>query len=237
MKIGIGITSYNRPECLKECLEHIFKHTLSKIYCLDDYDVCVKSLVNQASCDYELTKSKDQVKIVVSTDTNEDRRGVAFRKNECLRALKDCDYVFLFDDDCFPIKDGWVEFFVKENIGHCMYLSHKLHNFKYQKEGVKAFSDCGGVFLYMDKNAIDKVGAFNENFSPYSFEHCEWSMRWNDKKREFYMLEGTENYIYSHDYSTPNHKSSITDEEKQKCIKNNWSKFFDCKIDSIYLPL
>ena len=23
----------------------------------------------------------------------------------------------------------------------------------------------------------------------------------------------------------------------QKCIKNNWSKFFDCKIDSIYLPL
>ena len=69
MRVGIGITSYNRPECLKECLEHISKHTFT-----------------------------NNVKIYVATDTDEDRRGVAFRKNECLRSLKNCDYIFLFDD-------------------------------------------------------------------------------------------------------------------------------------------
>ena len=205
--IGIGITTKDRPELLKALLDSIQKHTFM-----------------------------DNVKVYVADDSI-DKVGVAKKKNECLRELKDCQHIFLMDDDIEIIKDGWIEFFVKENIGHCMYLSHKLHNFKYQKEGVKVFSDCGGVFLYMDKNAIDKVGAFNENFSPYSFEHCEWSMRWNDKKREFYMLEGTENYIYSHDYSTPNHKSSITDEEKNKCVKNNWNKFFNSQIKDVYLPL
>ena len=44
-------------------------------------------------------------------------------------------------------------------------------------------------------------------------------------------------YIYAHDYSTSNHKSSITDEEKQVCIKNNWDKFFNEPIKSVFLPL
>ena len=67
--IGIGITTYNRPDMLNKCLEHIKKHTFN-----------------------------DNVTIYVADDSNE-RKGVAYRKNECLRALKDCDYVFLFDDD------------------------------------------------------------------------------------------------------------------------------------------
>lgn len=234
VKIGVGITSYNRPECLKECLEHIYKHTK-----FSDF-ICH-----------------------VAFDTDEDRKGVAYRKNECLRALKDCDYVFLFDDDCYPIKDGWVEFFVNaskaSSFNHFLYLNESHNKYEvtnyftnkinassgttFSSEGECSFTsiahykDCGGVFMFMTKECIDKVGAFNEKFNFYGFEHCDWSMRASNKNRNFNMVVGTDKYIYSHDYSTPNHKSSITDEEKQKCIKNNWDKFFKQKIENIYIPL
>jgi glycosyltransferase involved in cell wall biosynthesis len=80
MKIGIGVSTYKRPECLAKCLEQIKKHT-----------------------------DMNNVTLVIATDTDQDRKGIAYRKNECLRALQHCDHIFLFDDDCWPIKDGWVE--------------------------------------------------------------------------------------------------------------------------------
>ena len=92
VSIGVGITSYNRPECLKECLEHIYNHTFT-----------------------------NNVKIYVATDTDEDRRGVAFRKNECLRSLKNCDHIFLFDDDCYPINDGWIDFFINAKLNPSLF--------------------------------------------------------------------------------------------------------------------
>jgi GT2 family glycosyltransferase len=209
MRIGIGVTTYNRPECLKECLEHIDKHTF----------------------DYTM---------YVAHDTDEDRKGVAYRKNECLRALKDCDYVFLFDDDCFPIKDGWIENFTRLPYPHLLYLNQSHNPFIQRGSYATIYKDCGGCFMFMTKECIDKVGAFNEKFETYGFEHAEYSIRINKAFNSGYnylSLNNTSEYIYSHDYSTPNHKSSITDEEKQKCIKNNWEKFFNSEIKNIYLPL
>lgn len=224
MRVGIGVTTYNRPECLKECLEHINKHTF-----MDNVTLYVAT-----DSDFPSWKNPE----------NSGRKGVAYRKNECLRALKDCDYVFLFDDDCFPIKDGWVEFFTGSKLNHLLFLNESHNKIKKQYKETDFFgnelysyADCGGVFMFMTKDCIERVGAFNEKFILYGFEHCEWSMRANKGKREFYCLENTKEYIFSHDYSTPNHKSSITDEEKKECIKNNWDKFFNCEIKSIHLPL
>ncbi len=206
ISIGVGVTTYNRPEMLKKCLDSIKRHTFN-----------------------------DNVTIYVADDSIE-RKGVAYRKNECLMALKDCDHVFLFDDDVEVIKDGWIEFFIQSNFDHLLFLNHKLHNFMYQKEGIKVFRDCGGVFMYMTKRAIEKVGAFDEKFELWGMEHCDWSMRWNDRIREFYMLEGTENYLYSEDYSNPTHQSSITNDEKNLLFRKNFPKFAK-GIDKIYLPL
>ena len=204
--VGVGVTTFRRPEMLQKCLDSIRKHTFM-----------------------------DGVTIYVADDSNE-RLGVSKRKNECLRALKDNDYIFLFDDDCYPIKDGWIEFFVKANFDHLLFLNNKLHNFIYKDDNIKVFRDCGGVFMFMTKKAIEKVGAFDEKFELWGMEHCDWSMRWNDKIREFYMLDGTEKYIYSEDYSNPNHKSSITNEEKNLLFKKNFPKFAK-GINKIYIPL
>jgi GT2 family glycosyltransferase len=204
VSIGIGITTYNRPECLKECLEHIYKHTFT-----------------------------NNVKIYVATDTDEDRRGVAFRKNECLRSLKNCDNIFLFDDDCYPIKDGWIDFCINEGSEHLLFMDDKFH----RKMDDKNYLDCGGVFMFMTKKVIDRVGAFNEKFMQYGFEHAEYSNRITGQRTHYPTNINLKDYIYAHDYSTPNHKSSITDEEKQVCIKNNWDKFFNEPIKSVFLPL
>lgn len=214
-KVGIGITTYNRQDCLNECLKNIARHTNLKDFYVDG-----------------------DVEIYIARDTDEDRQGVAKRKNECLRALKDCDYVFLFDDDCFPIKDGWIEFFTRAGENHLLFLNDKLHNLKdvQSVDGVRYYNDCGGVFMYMTKRMINEtIGAFDEKFELWGLEHCDWSVRYAGNKT-FMMLEGTEEYLYAHDYSNINHKSSITNDEKNLLFSKNFPKFVKGFKDR-YIPL
>ncbi len=205
MRVGLGITTYNRPECLRKCLEQIRKHT-----------------------------NLDDVILYVATDTDKDRRGVACRKNECLRALKDCDHIFLFDDDCYPINDGWIDLFIDSGFNHLLFLneSHK------KTEGI-IYRDCGGVFLYMTNEAVQRVGSFDERFDTWGFEHADYSCRiamaYNDR-HPYKCLINTDKYLYAEDYSNPNHISSISAFEKQKYFDKN-IKLFAKTIKNIYLPL
>jgi hypothetical protein len=203
---GIGITTYNRPECIKALVDSIYKHT-----------------------------DMSNVLLHIEDDSIE-RLGVAKRKNNCLRALKDCSHVFLLDDDVKIIKDGWVEWFIENaKEEHVMFLNPLQHNPFEQNGKFIAHHDCGGVFLFLTKKHIEMVGAFNEKYELWGMEHCDYSMRIAGC-REFLMLVGTEDYIYSEDYSNPNHKSSITNEEKDLLFKKNFPKFAN-GIDKIYIPL
>ena len=46
-------------------------------------------------------------------------RGVAYSKNQNLKTLQDCDYIFLFDDDCFPIRQNWTDYFINSKHPQC----------------------------------------------------------------------------------------------------------------------
>ena len=224
MKIGIGITTYNRPECLAKCLEQIQKHTFD----IKSYWSVITGLhhvINPKNKEYEITW-------YTATDTDKDRRGVAYRKNECLRALQHCDHIFLFDDDCYPIKDGWVDFFINSGQEHLLYLNKNDHQFKFGNE----FQQCGGVFMYIRKSAVERVGAFNEKFGIYGFEHAEYSNRIYGKRNYYLSLPATDQYIYAEDYNAMNFKSSISEIEKQKWVKANWDKYFNEPLTT-YIPL
>lgn len=218
-KIGIGITSYKRPEMLKKCLDSIHKHTFM-----------------------------DNVTIYVADDSIE-RKGVAYRKNECLRALKDCDYIFLLDDDVEVIHDNWIMFFIQNHLftkqHHFLYLqkSHRVKRvvrLNNTQSMVYSFHDCGGVFMFLTKESVNRVGAFDEEYIFWGLEHADYSKRVHKAGLtsfgEYLCIEGTENYIYSEDYSNPNHKSSITNEEKNLLFRKNFPKFAK-GIDKIYIPL
>lgn len=215
MRIGIGITTYLRPDCLQKCVRSILKHT-------DMTNVTIKI-----------------------ADDSIERKGVAFRKNECLRALKDCDYVFLLDDDCYPIKDGWIENWVSKcgngKRSHYLYMDKNFHRVEGVYTDTSYWLDCGGVFMFMSKKDIEKVGAFNEKFDTWGFEHAEWSLRCESHlgqvmSKHYWMLNNTSEYIYSEDYSNPNHKSSITNEEKDLLFKKNFPIFVK-GVEQIYIPL
>lgn len=216
-KIGIGCTTYNRPECLAKWKWQIAKHT-----------------------------NMDNVLIYIADDSR-DRKGVAFRKNECLRALKDCDYIFLFDDDCYPIKDGWIDFFINSKKKHLLFLndSHiKTHTIQWNENDkwnlAFAYKECGGVLMFMTKDVVHKVGAFNEEFHLWGFEHAEYSQRIASltypKSRPYVSLSDTDKYIYAEDYSNPNHNSSISLHEKNELFKKNLPTFAK-GINKIHIPL
>jgi len=206
MKIGIGVTTYKRPRCLAKWKEQV-----------------------------EKTYTNDNVVIYVAEDTVEDRKGVAYRKNECLRALKDCDYVFLFDDDCYPIQAGWIKFFINSGYEHLIYCHPKFHGLKTETDDLLIYNDCGGVFMFMQKSAIERVGGFNEDFGLYGFEHAEYSNRILNS-RAYPVLKKTEEYIYAEDYSNRKHKSSITKNEKTKLVSSSIN-IYNKPISNQYIPL
>ena len=209
MRIGIGVTSYNRPECLEKWKQQIAKHT---------------SMYN--------------VLIYIAVDSDIDRRGVAFRKNECLRALQECDHVFLFDDDCWPIRHGWEWQYINSDFQHLLFLS-ETHDPEFKCGGGVKHGECGGVMMYMTKKCIDHVGAFDEQYNMWGFEHADYSRRICNAGLIYWPyvhLDGSDEYLHSEDYSNPSHKSSISNEDKAKYFAENFQKFRN-KTKQIYLPL
>lgn len=151
MKIGVGVTTYNRPNHLE-----LWRKQFDKT-------------VNQF------------VSLAIEDDST-DRRGIAHRKNNCLISLRDCDYIFLFDDDCFPIKEGWIDFFIGASKAsgqqHFMYLKETPTIKKTGEDnGINTYNNCAGCMMFLTKEIIQKVGAFNPKYGIYGFEHAGYSER------------------------------------------------------------
>jgi len=199
MRIGIGVTSYKRPEHLDlwrdQYLEY-GKPSNAGTYYIDEPV----------------------------------RKGIAYGKNQCLEDLKDCDYIFLFDDDCFPIKKGWEEFFInhhkKTGDHHFLYLRETANIIcTSEKNGLRIFNNCGGCFMFLTKEVIEKVGGFNKDYGYYGFEHAGYTNRIHEAGMtptgNYLCPLGSEEYIYAMDYDfhrkeefqdKVNHAPSMIDE-------------------------
>ena len=189
MNIGLGVTTYKRPEHLK-----LFKEQLKKFSKRG-------STLGLGLLDY-LVKIHEY-------DDEVARKGIAYGKNQCLKALKDCDYIFLFDDDCVPIKEGWIKWFIK---------AHKesgQHHFLYLrdtpslrctgvKKGIQIFNNCGGAFMFLTKEVLKTVGGFNKNYKLYGYEHAGYSDRIHKAGLTpfgaYLCPLGADKYIYAMDW-------------------------------------
>ena|SRR3990167_3072097 len=242
MKIGAGITTFNRPE-------------------------------HKELCYSMLNKYRSEVLDIYIADDSTDRKGISYRKNECLRALKDCDYIFLFDDDCFPIKEGWAEFFIEASKvsgqHHMMYLKETpsikkvgefigqqeyerfLDNrikvkFKVDKVKIESYNNCSGCMMFFTKEVIEKVGAYNPKYGYYGFEHAGYSNRVHQAGLTplgaYTCPVGASNYIYSMDldFNLPfnkqvNHRPSV---EVNKLVEYiDYNKNIYLQDTEIYIPL
>src|SRR3990172_3893247 len=180
-------------------------------------------------CVKQIKKHTSDYTIYVANDSKE-RKGIAFRKNQCLKVLKDCDYIFLFDDDCFPIKEGWAEFFIEAHKAsgqhHFMFLKETptikrigthigqiesnqvLDTMKIKISAnvieIYEYNNCAGCFLFLTKEVIEKVGGYGQYPMPYGFEHSGFSQRIFNAGLTplgaYTCPAGIEEYIYSMDY-------------------------------------
>ena len=189
-------------------------------------------------CFKQIMKHTKGATITAHNDT--EGKGVAYSKNQCLKILKDCDKIFLFDDDCFPIKDGWDQIFTGH---HQMYLGNwgKIKQ-SATIDGITFFNNCAGVLMYLSKEAVEKVGAFNEAFGRYGLEHAEYSERVNKEMLtggKFQSPSNAKEFIHSLDYDGPFEGievvPNLTAKEGNECISFAQKQWV--KEPVIYRPL
>jgi glycosyltransferase involved in cell wall biosynthesis len=135
--------------------------------------------------------------------------GVAAGKNYCLKVLKECDYIFLFDDDCFPKLQGWEACYIdasRRSGDHVLIYTRQgaLHVHKIIEKGdaVNYFSIGAGCLLFITRRALTELGGFNPNYSFYGHEHngyCVRAQRAGLNRKAFAVPVDAINYIHSLD--------------------------------------
>lgn len=147
--------------------------------------------------------------------------GIATAKNECIKLLQDCDYLFLFDDDVFPIKAGWAEYFIEahKRTGnhHFLYLN-RIHDKLETNDGIDIYKECGGCFMFLTKEVIQKVGGFYKGYGKYGYEHAGYTHRiFNSGLNPMgkYLCPSKANeYLFAFDFDVNtygiNHKPSLS---------------------------
>lgn len=156
--------------------------------------------------------------------------GIAKSKNKCFSELMEagCTHLFLFDDDCWPIKDGWIELFTKSNLFHSsLTFTHHTdgtpnkHKLIRTLKGIDYFSNGCGMMLYYTRKCIEQIGGMDIRYTKWGYEHGGLSMRIKNigmTDSTFVAPVGAMDYFYSADH----HKSEppvFTIKEKTQLAK------------------
>ena len=211
--IGVAVTTFNRPEMLAESLERVARHSKG-----------ARILVSDDSSDPEALARNREIcaQFGVEHHVNPLGRGIARNKNHCLRLLQDCQHVFLLDDDAYPIKDGWLDWYIEASrrtgIQHLTYnpqdgLCNSIfaaQRMLIEEAGVKLTTAymSSGVLLYYTQRALRTAGGFNPAFGAWGHEHVEFGYRIHNfgltrGLGPFLSLHGDDAWFFSHDFSTP----------------------------------
>lgn len=209
MTIGIGITTYNRYPVFKKTYEQIRKlmPNGAKLFVVDD---CSTFKVPEANLRFEKN------------------RGIAAAKNACLAALDDCDYIFLFDDDTYPLVKDWHLPYIKSELDHAMMIFPHLadgtstnNRIIKNKDGQIWYQNPCGNMLFVTKKCIETVGGMDEGYGQWGGEHQDISQRiFNNglTPHPFIDIANSTRLFYSHDYHQTAERS-VPKEVRKKCIK------------------
>jgi len=176
MKTGIYITTRNRLPLLEFTLSY-FDKFCEKDTLINIIDDCSNTPIN-------LPEFNNIRTIVHRFEVN---IGIAKAKNYCLWLAKENkdDYIFMFEDDCFPISYGWENFFIDAHLKsgqhyfHCGFpINHpKFLHYKIEKR-IKCYkTEPTACFLFLTKEVIDKVGGFSLKYEKYGVEHVQYTER------------------------------------------------------------
>lgn len=204
-EIGIGITTFNRNSQLMTTLLRIKKHTPRgvKIVIIDD-----GSTTEELQATFRFKKNQ----------------GSPIAKNKCLELLSDCDHIFLFDDDTYPIKEGWELLYINSGLNHLNYT------FKYPFELVNGFrhlQNPNGCMMYLTREVLDKVGGFDTKFIKYGYWHGAFSNRVFNAgliPHPFIDVPNSSEYIYCLDQNPKKHRTATAN--RGRYLVQNKKRYF-----------
>lgn len=167
-KIGIGIITCNREHFFKKCLDSLFNYS-------NEFSECI--IINDGK---EITDVDISHVPHINNKTN---LGVGKSKNKALKYLldKDCDYIFLIEDDIF-IKDRavfkkYIEASVLSGIQHLNFAFHGNDNYnpdgtpavrmniQYSEDVVVSlYPNVYGAFSFYTKKCLKLVGLMDEEY-------------------------------------------------------------------------
>ena len=213
--IGIGITTQNRYGIFKKTFDEItrFAPANSIIVVVDDAS---DKPISEAS--YRFTTIA----------------GIARAKNKCFELLYNagCEHFFLFDDDCYPVADGWHIPYMESKEPHLNYIFEEFKGTNppplndtqllYKNSKIKAYSHVRGCMCYYKRVCLDICGGMSPLFGRWGFEHCDLSDRiYNAGLTTFRYMDvpDSDKLFYSRDEHTANADSTVQGETRRECIK------------------
>lgn len=229
-KIGIVISTHNRKKVLEKTLKQHLQHLPAgaEIIVIDD-----------ASSPAAVVP--DGVKLI----RNHISLGIVAVKNASLAALMEagCEHLFLWDDDAYPIADGWHQPYIDSPEPHLAYqfldLSgpRKLNDMAilYKDGDHVAYTGQRGVMLYYHRSVIEKVGGFDTIYGRGMYEHPDLALRIHNAGLTtwaFADVVGSEKLIYCLDEHEAVERSvPVTDRKLQ--VRQNIG-VFNARRDSGY---
>jgi len=167
---------------------------------------------------------------------DKERKGAAYGKNELIRKwMKEgSEYMFIFDDDCYPAIDGWqdkiIEWAKRNDVHYLAGLDYKnLQMTGAFGDTIISQSPYIGAFYFLDRKCVETVGLYNEKYIRYGWEDVGYSVRAQHAgmtgKGGWYSPLWINMYIHSMDMFEESPDPNMSYEEKQKYIKMNEVEF------------
>lgn len=164
MNIVVCITTHNRNEITDKCISQWARYmpTCADLFVVDD-----GSTIPYPNADYRFEKSQ----------------GVGAAKNACLKLSEKYDYVFLSDNDIWPIKIDWHIAYIHSGLEHaCFNINRPLIKFGVigsfgRADYYAEYETPNGCMLFFTRKVIDTVGGWDTSFKGYGYEHVNVSDR------------------------------------------------------------
>lgn len=170
-KVGIAITTHNRPDVLRETLDAIAKYTPRQ------FPVVV---VDDGSTPPARPLAATMVR-------HTDPRGIPAAKNAGIAVLMDMkvDHLILLDDDTRPSDhEWWVPYVQGEEPYYTYCWTRSASGVKvpkmdelYRDSNLVAYTWSMGCLQYVHRVVIERVGGLNPVFGRGFEEHAEWAQR------------------------------------------------------------
>ncbi|MGK4567838.1 glycosyltransferase family 2 protein [Flavobacterium sp. 3HN19-14] len=228
-RIGVAITEHNRYDVFKKSYVEIKKHLPPGAF-LVVVDDASSTPVKEAT--FRFNKNV----------------GIAAAKNKCIELLMnaDCEHLFLFDSDTYPLCSDWWKPYVECSEPHLNYIfkdfatGKKLNDCDeiYQNDEIIAYNHVRGCMLYYHRSVIEKVGGMDTIFGKWGCEHGNLSDRIH--------VAGLTSFRYMDIvnssglfYSADEHQavsSTVEKKERDKLLPINLNLYDERKFKSYYFP-